>query len=159
MTDLLVGAPMFMVRGSEGRLEEMGRVYVYLQRDPLNLEIQLPPLTGTQAFGRFGSTIAPLGDLNQDGFNGKNWNRSSLTCGRTQLHSIMMHLLIGLYCMNVFYSFNHMVQNAGRHDLIVCLKFNIAAVEVILKVFGDLLSTDSVYISTSSFKDIFTFKR
>uniref|UniRef100_A0A7N6A320 Integrin alpha-2 domain-containing protein n=1 Tax=Anabas testudineus TaxID=64144 RepID=A0A7N6A320_ANATE len=69
MTDLLVGAPMFMVRASEGRLEEMGRVYVYLQRGPLNLEIQLPHLTGTQAFGRFGSTIAPLGDLNQDGFN------------------------------------------------------------------------------------------
>ncbi|XP_068186134.1 integrin alpha-5 isoform X2 [Antennarius striatus] len=69
MTDLLVGAPMFMVRGSDGRLEEMGRVYVYLQSDPLNLELRLPHLTGTQVFGRFGSTIAPLGDLNQDGFN------------------------------------------------------------------------------------------
>ncbi|XP_044208155.1 integrin alpha-5 [Thunnus albacares] len=69
MTDLLVGAPMFMVRGSDGRLEEMGRVYVYLQRSPLNLELSLPHLTGTQVFGRFGSTIAPLGDLNQDGFN------------------------------------------------------------------------------------------
>lgn len=62
---------MFMVRGSEGRLEEMGRVYVYLQRSPLNLKLRLPHLTGTQAFGRFGNTIAPLGDLNQDGFNGK----------------------------------------------------------------------------------------
>lgn len=62
---------MFMVRSSDGRLEEMGRVYVYLQRGPLNLEPRLPHLTGTQAFGRFGSTIAPLGDLNQDGFNGK----------------------------------------------------------------------------------------
>lgn len=69
MTDLLVGAPMFMVRGSDGRLEEMGRVYVYLQRGPLNLELHQPHLTGTQVFGRFGSTIAPLGDLNQDGFN------------------------------------------------------------------------------------------
>ncbi|KAM8755212.1 integrin alpha-5 [Acanthopagrus schlegelii] len=69
MTDLLVGAPMFMVRGSDGRLEEMGRVYVYLQRGPLNLELRPPHLTGTQVFGRFGSTIAPLGDLNQDGFN------------------------------------------------------------------------------------------
>lgn len=83
MTDLLVGAPMFMVRGSEGRLEEMGRVYVYLQRGPLNLEVHLPHLTGTQAFGRFGSTIAPLGDLNQDGFNGKNGNCSRRTCGIT----------------------------------------------------------------------------
>ncbi|CAJ1084563.1 integrin alpha-5 [Xyrichtys novacula] len=69
MADLLVGAPMFMVRGSDGRLEEMGRVYVYLQQNPLNLTLQLPHLTGTQVFGRFGSTIAPLGDLNQDGFN------------------------------------------------------------------------------------------
>ncbi|KAJ4919224.1 hypothetical protein JOQ06_022608, partial [Pogonophryne albipinna] len=74
LTDLLVGAPMFMMRGSDGRLEEMGRVYVYLQRDPLQrdaqqLELLLPHLTGSQVMGRFGSTIAPLGDLNQDGFN------------------------------------------------------------------------------------------
>ncbi|KAG9330001.1 hypothetical protein JZ751_028286 [Albula glossodonta] len=69
LIDLLVGAPMFMVRGSGGRLEEMGRVYLYLQRGPLDLELSLPPLTGTLEFGRFGSSIAPLGDLNQDGFN------------------------------------------------------------------------------------------
>ncbi|KAJ4919225.1 hypothetical protein JOQ06_022609 [Pogonophryne albipinna] len=74
LTDLLVGAPMFMMRGSDGRLEEMGRVYVYLQRDLLQrdaqqLELLLPHLTGSQVMGRFGSTIAPLGDLNQDGFN------------------------------------------------------------------------------------------
>uniref|UniRef100_A0A674NFW6 Integrin, alpha 5 (fibronectin receptor, alpha polypeptide) n=1 Tax=Takifugu rubripes TaxID=31033 RepID=A0A674NFW6_TAKRU len=69
MTDLLVGAPMFMVRGSDSRLEEMGRVYTYLQRGPLNLELRPSHLTGTQVFGRYGSTIAPLGDLNQDGFN------------------------------------------------------------------------------------------
>lgn len=68
---------MFMVRGSDARLEEMGRVYVYLQRGPLNLELRPPHLTGTQVFGRFGSTIAPLGDLNQDGFNGKNGGLSS----------------------------------------------------------------------------------
>ncbi|XP_053704883.1 integrin alpha-5 [Synchiropus splendidus] len=69
LTDLLVGAPMFMMRSSDGRLEEIGRVYVYLQRGPLNLELSPPHLTGTQVFGRFGSTIAPLGDLNQDGYN------------------------------------------------------------------------------------------
>uniref|UniRef100_A0A8C5H2G0 Integrin alpha-5-like n=1 Tax=Gouania willdenowi TaxID=441366 RepID=A0A8C5H2G0_GOUWI len=58
MVDLLVGAPMLMVRDSDGRLEEMGRVYVYLQRGPMDLECLgdlAPPL--------------PLGDLNQDGFN------------------------------------------------------------------------------------------
>lgn len=62
---------MFIVRGSDGHLEEMGRVYVYLQRSPLKLELRLPHPTGTQVFGRFGSSIAALGDLNQDGFNGK----------------------------------------------------------------------------------------
>uniref|UniRef100_A0A3B3CN75 Integrin, alpha 5 (fibronectin receptor, alpha polypeptide) n=1 Tax=Oryzias melastigma TaxID=30732 RepID=A0A3B3CN75_ORYME len=69
LTDLLVGAPMFIVRGSDGHLEEMGRVYVYLQRSPLKLELRLPHPTGTQVFGRFGSSITALGDLNQDGFN------------------------------------------------------------------------------------------
>ncbi|CDQ65684.1 unnamed protein product [Oncorhynchus mykiss] len=69
MSDLLVGAPMYMTRGSDGRLEEVGRVYLYLQRGPLDLEPTLN-LTGTQVFGRFGSTIAPLGDLNLDGYNG-----------------------------------------------------------------------------------------
>uniref|UniRef100_A0A8C7GQB1 Integrin subunit alpha 5 n=1 Tax=Oncorhynchus kisutch TaxID=8019 RepID=A0A8C7GQB1_ONCKI len=70
MEDLVVGAPMFMQRGSDGlRWEEVGRVYVYLQRRPLLFEPRLPHLGGTQAFGRFGSSLAPLGDLNQDGFN------------------------------------------------------------------------------------------
>ncbi|KAJ8258192.1 hypothetical protein GJAV_G00194210 [Gymnothorax javanicus] len=77
LDDLLVGAPMFMVRGSGGRLEEVGRVYVYLQKGPLDLQPSLPlylkPLLlqclWTQVFSRFGTSIAPLGDLNQDGFN------------------------------------------------------------------------------------------
>ncbi|KAM4625575.1 integrin alpha-5-like isoform 2-T2 [Polymixia lowei] len=69
LDDLLVGAPMLMRRGSDGRLEELGGVYVYLQRGPLLLEPSWPHLTGTQAFSRFGSSLASLGDLNQDGFN------------------------------------------------------------------------------------------
>lgn len=82
MTDLLVGAPMFMVRESDSRLEEMGRVYVYLQRSPLNLELRPSHLTGNQVYGRYGSTIAPLGDLNQDGFNGEieDNNTENITC-------------------------------------------------------------------------------
>lgn len=85
---------MFMARGSDGRLEEMGRVYVYLQHGPLNLELSLPHLTGTQVFGRFGSTIAPLGDLNQDGFNGKNGDCSRGTDGTLsiKLVSIMIYI-------------------------------------------------------------------
>ncbi|TSS48073.1 Integrin alpha-5 [Bagarius yarrelli] len=69
LTDLLVGAPMFMVRDSDGRLEELGRVYVYLQTGPLELTPHQTHPTGTQTFSRFGSSITPLGDLNQDGFN------------------------------------------------------------------------------------------
>lgn len=77
MEDLVVGAPMFMQRGSDGlRWEEVGRVYVYLQRRPLLFEPRLPHLGGSQAFGRFGSSLAPLGDLNQDGFNGENSGKS-----------------------------------------------------------------------------------
>ncbi|XP_029358327.1 integrin alpha-5-like isoform X1 [Echeneis naucrates] len=69
LDDLVVGAPMFMLRGSNGRLEELGKVYVYLQRGPLQLEASQSHLLGRQAFSRFGNSLAPLGDLNQDGFN------------------------------------------------------------------------------------------
>ncbi|XP_068172455.1 integrin alpha-5-like [Antennarius striatus] len=69
LDDLVVGAPMFMCRGSNGRLEELGKVYVYLQRGPLLLEQSQSQLLGKQPFGRFGSSLAPLGDVNQDGFN------------------------------------------------------------------------------------------
>ncbi|XP_061901299.1 integrin alpha-5-like [Entelurus aequoreus] len=69
MDDLLVGAPMFMRRGSNGHLEELGKVYVYLQRGPLQLEPTVQHLLGQQPFSRFGTSLAPLGDLNQDGFN------------------------------------------------------------------------------------------
>ncbi|XP_059186199.1 integrin alpha-5-like isoform X2 [Centropristis striata] len=69
LDDLVVGAPMFMRRGFSGRLEELGKVYVYLQRGPLLLEPSQNHLLGQQAFSRFGTSLAPLGDLNQDGFN------------------------------------------------------------------------------------------
>lgn len=62
---------MFMCRGSDGRLEELGKVYVYLQKGPLLLKPSQTHLLGTQAFSRFGTSLAPLGDLNLDGFNGK----------------------------------------------------------------------------------------
>lgn len=92
--DLLVGAPMFMVRDSDGRLEELGRVYAYLQTGPLELTPQLPHLTGTQTFGRFGSSIAPLGDLNQDGFNGEGLHLFSLLhFSRIIDTSVMLSLL------------------------------------------------------------------
>ncbi|PWA23395.1 hypothetical protein CCH79_00016485 [Gambusia affinis] len=69
LDDLVVGAPTFMHPGFNGRLEELGKVYVYLQRGPLRLEPAQTHLLGSQVFGRFGTSLAPLGDLNQDGFN------------------------------------------------------------------------------------------
>ncbi|KAG7275901.1 LOW QUALITY PROTEIN: hypothetical protein CRUP_009590 [Coryphaenoides rupestris] len=62
LDDLIVGAPMFMRRGPDGRLEELGRLYVYLQRGPLLLEPSLPHLRGPGPDSRFGSSLAPLGD-------------------------------------------------------------------------------------------------
>lgn len=63
-----------MEREFESNPREVGQIYLYLQvssllfRDP-----QI--LTGTETFGRFGSAMAHLGDLNQDGYNG-NVNQS-----------------------------------------------------------------------------------
>ncbi|ELW47406.1 Integrin alpha-8 [Tupaia chinensis] len=68
MDDILIGAPLFMEREFESNPREVGQIYLYLQvsslffRDP-----QI--LTGTETFGRFGSAVAHLGDLNQDGYN------------------------------------------------------------------------------------------
>ncbi|XP_036007811.1 integrin alpha-5 [Fundulus heteroclitus] len=67
--DLVVGAPTFMRPGFNGRLEELGKVYVYLQKGPLHLEPAQTHLLGSHVFGRFGTSLASLGDLNQDGFN------------------------------------------------------------------------------------------
>ncbi|KAL4635494.1 integrin alpha-V-like [Arapaima gigas] len=66
--DLLVGAPLFMDRGSDGKLREVGQVYVYLGRGGFTFQ---PPrrLMGSETYGRFGSSVAPLGDLDMDGFN------------------------------------------------------------------------------------------
>ncbi|XP_063156602.1 integrin alpha-IIb isoform X2 [Candoia aspera] len=67
--DILVGAPLFMARQSGGKLYEVGRVYLYLQRrrpHPYRTPWQM--LTGTDVYGRFGMAIAPLGDIDQDGY-------------------------------------------------------------------------------------------
>ncbi|XP_057631468.1 integrin alpha-IIb [Chionomys nivalis] len=68
--DLLVGAPLYMEHRADRKLAEVGRVYLFLQpRDPHALGTATLLLTGTQLYGRFGSAIAPLGDLNRDGYN------------------------------------------------------------------------------------------
>ncbi|XP_003997036.4 integrin alpha-IIb [Felis catus] len=68
--DLLVGAPLYMESRADRKLAEVGRVYLFLQprgHHPLGAPSVL--LTGTQLYGRFGSAIAPLGDLDRDGYN------------------------------------------------------------------------------------------
>ncbi|KAK3569132.1 hypothetical protein QTP86_024487 [Hemibagrus guttatus] len=66
--DLLVGAPLFMERGSDGKLREVGQVYIYLSSGGFSFQ---PPLklTGSEIYSRFGSSITSLGDLDRDGFN------------------------------------------------------------------------------------------
>ncbi|XP_075886589.1 integrin alpha-V isoform X1 [Nelusetta ayraudi] len=68
LVDLLVGAPLFMDRGSDGKLREVGQVSVYLGRGGFSFQ---PPLvlTGSEVYARYGSAIAALGDLNMDGYN------------------------------------------------------------------------------------------
>lgn len=57
---------------STDKLRELGQVYVYLQKEDHRFS-QKPDqtLSGTHSYGHFGITIAPLGDINYDGFNGK----------------------------------------------------------------------------------------
>ncbi|XP_070770162.1 integrin alpha-V isoform X2 [Enoplosus armatus] len=68
LVDLLVGAPLFMDRGSDGKLREVGQVSVYLGHGGFSFH---PPqmLTGSEVYARYGSAIAALGDLDMDGYN------------------------------------------------------------------------------------------
>ncbi|KAJ0005839.1 hypothetical protein NQD34_015733 [Periophthalmus magnuspinnatus] len=85
LMDLFIGAPLFMDRGSDGKLREVGQV----KNLRLNLNIRMTEqtdqslciwamgvlfqdplqLTGSEVYARYGSAIAALGDLDKDGFN------------------------------------------------------------------------------------------
>ncbi|XP_072253513.1 integrin alpha-V [Leuresthes tenuis] len=68
LVDLLVGAPLFMDRGSDGNLKEVGQVSVFMSKGGFSFhEPQI--LTGSEVYARFGSTITALGDLDRDGYN------------------------------------------------------------------------------------------
>ncbi|KAJ0070585.1 hypothetical protein NL108_016451 [Boleophthalmus pectinirostris] len=68
LVDLFIGAPLFMDRGSDGKLREVGQVTVFLGSGGFSFH---PPqqLTGSEVYARYGSSIAALGDLDKDGFN------------------------------------------------------------------------------------------
>uniref|UniRef100_W5N6U3 Integrin, alpha 2b n=1 Tax=Lepisosteus oculatus TaxID=7918 RepID=W5N6U3_LEPOC len=68
--DVLIGAPLFMEHQSDKKLHEVGQVSLFLQRQ-LGAFSEKPTqrLTGGAVYGRFGTSIAPLGDIDQDGFN------------------------------------------------------------------------------------------
>ncbi|XP_056284930.1 integrin alpha-V [Pseudoliparis swirei] len=68
LVDLLVGAPLFMDRGSDGKLREVGQVSVYLGRGDFSFHAP-QMLTGSEVYARYGSAIAALGDLDMDGYN------------------------------------------------------------------------------------------
>uniref|UniRef100_A0A8C4NJA4 Integrin, alpha 8 n=1 Tax=Eptatretus burgeri TaxID=7764 RepID=A0A8C4NJA4_EPTBU len=59
---------MYMAQGEDGRLQERGQVYLYMQQTPKQL-VRSQVLLGSDIYGRFGSAIAALGDVDQDGYN------------------------------------------------------------------------------------------
>ncbi|XP_060600943.1 integrin alpha-2-like [Ruditapes philippinarum] len=65
LDDVIVGAPFYSTNNTEE-----GRVYVYINRGMLKLELQEDRINGsTLNQARFGSAIANIGDINKDGYN------------------------------------------------------------------------------------------
>ncbi|XP_069808129.1 integrin alpha-IIb isoform X2 [Dendropsophus ebraccatus] len=67
--DLLVGAPVFLERRTGGKLKEVGQVYVFMQKPTKYFGKDYQVLSGNHVYGQFGASIAPLGDLDLDGYN------------------------------------------------------------------------------------------
>uniref|UniRef100_A0AAY4AMH6 Integrin alpha-2 domain-containing protein n=1 Tax=Denticeps clupeoides TaxID=299321 RepID=A0AAY4AMH6_9TELE len=68
--DVLIGAPLFIEHQHGQQLREVGQVYLHLQLERFKFNSRPDQtLTGSYIYGRFGSSIAQLGDLDKDGFN------------------------------------------------------------------------------------------
>ncbi|MEQ2280477.1 hypothetical protein AMECASPLE_020335, partial [Ameca splendens] len=68
LDDVLVGAPLFMDRVME-QLQERGQVLLYLQKRQASFPSQPDQsLIGQSLYGRFGSALIVLGDLDMDGY-------------------------------------------------------------------------------------------
>ncbi|XP_044152382.1 integrin alpha-IIb [Bufo gargarizans] len=67
--DLLVGAPLFLKHHIGGKLQEVGQVYVFMQKTTRRFGEDYKTLSGNYVYGQFGASIAPLGDLDLDGYN------------------------------------------------------------------------------------------
>ncbi|XP_058066154.1 integrin alpha-PS3-like [Anopheles bellator] len=64
LADLAVGAPMH----SRTMEHENGVVYVFLNQDGLNFELQTTLSTPFELSGRYGTSLGRIGDINRDGY-------------------------------------------------------------------------------------------
>lgn len=70
MNDIIVGSPMFK---KDTENYDLGRVDVFMREktdDPNEFLFRTVSINGFKSKSRFGTTIAKLGDINDDGFNG-----------------------------------------------------------------------------------------
>ncbi|PIK44982.1 alpha integrin subunit SU2 [Apostichopus japonicus] len=69
LDDLIVGAPTYSDAKAAVPLHDVGRIYIYYQQDSGILRMDPQVIQGLKGSGRFGFTLAALGDINLDGFN------------------------------------------------------------------------------------------
>lgn len=67
LPDLAISAPMH----SKNSEQENGVVYIYLNEGKLSFNLQNVLSTNYELGGRFGISLAKVGDLNMDGYNGQ----------------------------------------------------------------------------------------